>query len=130
MFDSNIPNDYNEMETSLKRLLEQKGFPNNPTSLLEQVQPSTSQDTKKNVNSFNTAPGPSGQNFKRNVPPVGPGGRYPCYDFNNVGKRCNKQKTSFGCKDQMGKEYSHCCLHFDKLKNSYCFGAHSKHQHR
>lgn len=142
------PNDYNDMENSLKRLLEQKGFPNNPTSLLEQTQPnsSNSQTARKSVNSFNSAPrssfstapgnsynsapGPSGQNFKKNVPPIGPGGRYPCYDFNNVGKRCNKFKTNFGCRDQMGKEYAHCCLHFDKLKNSYCFGDHSKQQHK
>lgn len=140
------PSNFDETERSLKRLLENRNLPSNPGALaekgLEGEGGQRGQRRGLNEASANTgasvSAGPSHRPFQgqgreaqtRSLPPAGPKGKFVCYDFNNPGPGCTRQKSAVGCKDNNGKEYAHSCLFFDTNQKKYCFGSHSKQNHR
>ncbi len=121
------PFNYDEMEKSIKKMLDNKGLPNSPTALLEKSTDIGNQ--KKVVNSQKSSSSSAfGPNKNKFSSPQSKS-RFICYDFNNQGKGCTRSKSAGGCKDANGKEYAHNCLFYDMVKKQYCYGPHSKQNH-
>ena len=122
------PMDYDEMEASLKKMLDMKLLPSTPVNHFNQQGEGTSgAGGKGGEKSSENKKG--GKGDKKTEVPRGPGGVYICYDYNNKGAKCRRDRTRNGCKDD-SKEYHHICLWKDYNTNEYCFKRHSKKDHR
>lgn len=125
------PCDYDEVEKLFKKLLENHNLPSNPVSAAEWSKFQTDQKSSNWPKNAHQKPSTSqGFTGNSNASPIGPGGKFICYDYNNRGTICNRQKVKGGCKDRTGKEFAHICLFFNKATKNYCFANHSRVEHR